>query len=140
METHNTLASIRVSGNEPTPWVSADRLDPQRADLKTLPQLYNLDCVAYESLLLGLFSILGSKLRLSLKTLNLLCGVSLSSWCLCVCSSASASQQPRIEALVQFREIEVLPLDRARSVLQVPTPSSESIVRSSDLEGYQGDY
>lgn len=39
------------------PWVGADKLDPQREDLKTVPQLYNLDCVAYESILLGLFSI-----------------------------------------------------------------------------------
>src|SRR5262249_32563229 len=43
--------------NEPTMWVGADRLDPARADLKTQPQLYNLDCVAYESILLGLCSI-----------------------------------------------------------------------------------
>lgn len=49
-------------------WVGADRLDPDRADLKLrrdparpfdlVPsQLYNLDCVAYESVLLGFFSI-----------------------------------------------------------------------------------
>jgi hypothetical protein len=38
-------------------WVGADRADPQREDLKTPCQLYNLDCAAYESLLLGLFSI-----------------------------------------------------------------------------------
>ena len=50
-----------------TPWVAADTLDPQRHDLNLedpvkswdLPpvQLYNLDCVAYESLTLGLFAI-----------------------------------------------------------------------------------
>ena len=49
-------------------WVGADRLDPIRDDLKLEfdarrpndfipPQLYNLDCVAYESVMLGLFSI-----------------------------------------------------------------------------------
>ncbi|MBI1901170.1 MAG: twin-arginine translocation signal domain-containing protein [Planctomycetes bacterium] len=38
-------------------WTSADNLDPQRTDLKTRPQLYNLDCAAYESILLGLFTI-----------------------------------------------------------------------------------
>lgn len=49
-------------------WVSADELDPSREDLELrrvperpwdLPpsQLYNLDCIAYESVLLGLFSI-----------------------------------------------------------------------------------
>ncbi len=43
--------------DEPPMWCGADRLDPPREDLKVTPELYNLDCVAYESLLLGLFSI-----------------------------------------------------------------------------------
>jgi hypothetical protein len=43
--------------DEPPLWCGSDRLDPQRDDLKTVCELYNLDCVAYESLLLGLFSI-----------------------------------------------------------------------------------
>ncbi len=43
--------------DEPILWAGADRLDPPRADMQIVPQLYNLDCVAYESLLLGLFSI-----------------------------------------------------------------------------------
>jgi hypothetical protein len=43
--------------NEPALWVGADQLDPVRPDLKTPPQLYNLDCVAYESIVLGLFDI-----------------------------------------------------------------------------------
>ncbi len=43
--------------DDPLPWVGADRDDPRRDDLKVQPQLYNLDCVAYESLLLGLFTI-----------------------------------------------------------------------------------
>ena len=49
-------------------WVGADRLDPDRSDLdlRRVPerpwdlvpsQLYNLDCVGYESVMLGLFSI-----------------------------------------------------------------------------------
>jgi hypothetical protein len=38
-------------------WAAADSADPPREDLKTRPQLYNLDCAAYESLLLGLFSV-----------------------------------------------------------------------------------
>jgi hypothetical protein len=42
---------------EVVPWVGADSADPQRDDLRTRPQLYNLDCAAYESLLVGLFSI-----------------------------------------------------------------------------------
>lgn len=55
--------------NRPVPWVGADRLDAARPDLNLErdpnrpwdihppQQLYNLDCVAYESLLLGLFSV-----------------------------------------------------------------------------------
>ncbi|MDD4872319.1 MAG: hypothetical protein PHR77_17345 [Kiritimatiellae bacterium] len=43
--------------NEPAIWVTADSADPKREDLNTRPQLYNLDCVAYESLMIGLFSI-----------------------------------------------------------------------------------
>ncbi len=43
--------------DEPPLWTGSDRLDPQRDDLKTVCELYNLDCVAYESVLLGLFSI-----------------------------------------------------------------------------------
>lgn len=43
---------------KPTPWVSADRLDlhnPKFPDIN--PEIYNLDAVAYESLLVGLFSV-----------------------------------------------------------------------------------
>jgi len=45
--------SVRETGM----WAVADEFDPKRDDLKVVPQLYNLDCVAYESLVLGLFSI-----------------------------------------------------------------------------------
>ena len=38
-------------------WIGADRLDPRRPELDVQPQLYALDCVAYESLILGLFTI-----------------------------------------------------------------------------------
>lgn len=55
-------------GRGRTFWVGADKLDASRDDLKLEfnasrprdfipPQLYNLDCVAYESVMLGLFSI-----------------------------------------------------------------------------------
>jgi hypothetical protein len=43
--------------DEPALWCGSDRLDPQRDDLRTVCQLYNLDCVAYESVLLGMFTI-----------------------------------------------------------------------------------
>ena len=35
----------------------ADRLDPRRIDLNVQPELYNLDAVGYESVMLGLFAI-----------------------------------------------------------------------------------
>jgi hypothetical protein len=38
-------------------WVWADRLDAPRDDIGTAPELYNLDAIAYESLMLGAFSI-----------------------------------------------------------------------------------
>lgn len=42
---------------EPGWWIGADRLDAPREDMKVQPQLYNLDAVAYESIMLGLFTI-----------------------------------------------------------------------------------
>ncbi len=42
---------------EPAVWVASDSADWQRDDLLTRPQLYNLDCVAYESIMVGLFSV-----------------------------------------------------------------------------------
>ena len=38
-------------------WIGSDVLDPVRPDYQIPCQLYNLDCVAYESMLLGLFTI-----------------------------------------------------------------------------------
>jgi hypothetical protein len=38
-------------------WVCADRLDPPHPGHNLQPQLYNLDAVAYESLMVGFFSI-----------------------------------------------------------------------------------
>jgi hypothetical protein len=38
-------------------WTGSDRRDLPRKDLRVVPQLYNLDAVAYESLILGLFTI-----------------------------------------------------------------------------------
>ena len=38
-------------------WVGADRLDVAREDLRTSPELYNLDAVAYESVMVGLFTM-----------------------------------------------------------------------------------
>lgn len=56
-ENADVLAGAQWKSGEPSLWVGADSLDPMRDDLKTRCELYNLDCVAYESVLLGLFSI-----------------------------------------------------------------------------------
>lgn len=56
-EAKNFIEGTNWKTDEPALWVGADNADPERDDLKTPTQLYNLDCVAYESLLLGLFSI-----------------------------------------------------------------------------------
>ena len=45
------------SGMTPVAWVRADSSDRARPDLATEAELYNLDCVAYESVMLGLFNV-----------------------------------------------------------------------------------
>jgi hypothetical protein len=42
---------------EPALWAAADADDPRRPGYNVPAELYNLDCVAYESVLLGLFTI-----------------------------------------------------------------------------------
>lgn len=56
-EAGNFLEGAQWKPGEPVLWTNADSADLKRDDLRTQPQLYNLDCVAYESLLLGLFTI-----------------------------------------------------------------------------------
>lgn len=67
-ESAAVLDGLHWAGRPKRWWVGADEWDPDRHDLelRRIPerpwdlvpsQLYNLDCVAYESLLLGLFSI-----------------------------------------------------------------------------------
>ncbi|MCE5310989.1 MAG: hypothetical protein LLG20_25390 [Acidobacteriales bacterium] len=56
-ENPDAATGLGWKAGQPVPWTGADRLDPTRADLKTATELYNLDAVAYESLLVGLFSI-----------------------------------------------------------------------------------
>jgi hypothetical protein len=53
----DVVAGANWREEEVVPWVAADEFDLQRGDLKTQPQIYNLDAVAYESILLGLFTI-----------------------------------------------------------------------------------
>lgn len=56
-ESPDLITGTDWAAGEPVHWIGADPLDPPRSDYATPCQLYNLDCVAYESLLLGLFSI-----------------------------------------------------------------------------------
>ncbi len=56
----DAVALLSFSDQDRYLWVGADRLDPHHPDPqfgKIDRQLYNLDAVAYESLLLGLFSV-----------------------------------------------------------------------------------
>jgi hypothetical protein len=56
------------NAEEPTLWTSADSADPPRDDLQVPCQLYNLDCVAYESIMLGSFIIWRGDYRSDAKT------------------------------------------------------------------------
>jgi hypothetical protein len=47
-----------VQQSPPLPWIAADEKDAAFPGVSLPAQLYNLDCVAYESVLLGLFAIL----------------------------------------------------------------------------------
>jgi hypothetical protein len=51
------FAATRWQKNEPVPWIAADTLDAVREGGDVPAELYNLDAVAYESLMLGLFAI-----------------------------------------------------------------------------------
>lgn len=52
-----TFAETPEVSSQTVVWMASDSADPPRDDLRARPQLYNLDCAAYESVLLGLFSI-----------------------------------------------------------------------------------
>jgi hypothetical protein len=59
-EASDAVVGVEHVANGAVPWLCADRLDPHNPDPKYSniePQLYNHDAVAYESLMLGLFSI-----------------------------------------------------------------------------------
>ena len=57
IEAKDFIAGARWQKNQPVPWISADVQDPRRPEYDVPAELYNLDCVAYESLMLGLFTI-----------------------------------------------------------------------------------
>ncbi len=56
-ECDDFLAGAKWGPSEPVPWAAADRDDPIDPETKRTPQLYNLDAVAYESILLGCYEI-----------------------------------------------------------------------------------
>jgi hypothetical protein len=56
-ETRDFVGGARWKDGDPLLWVGADKLDPMRGEYHIPTELYNLDCVAYESILLGLFTI-----------------------------------------------------------------------------------
>ena len=56
-ENRDHIAGARWEFREPPLWVGMDRLDYWRPGQEEFPQLYNLDAVAYESVLLGLFTV-----------------------------------------------------------------------------------
>jgi hypothetical protein len=56
-ETRDFVGGTKWMNNEPVLWVGADTADPKRRDYNIPTELYNLDCVAYESIMLGLFTI-----------------------------------------------------------------------------------
>jgi len=57
LETGDFVGGTRWANGDPVLWVRADSADPKRRDYNIPTELYNLDCVAYESILLGLFTI-----------------------------------------------------------------------------------
>jgi hypothetical protein len=51
------LPAPKWNKGEPLEWLCADVLDLRHPTTNVAPELYNVDCVAYESVLLGLFAI-----------------------------------------------------------------------------------
>ncbi len=51
------LAGAKWKSEDPVLWVAADKLDPPDPEIGDTAQLYNLDAVAYESIMLGIFEI-----------------------------------------------------------------------------------
>ena len=56
-EAPDLASALQWKATDPVPWVGADRLDPVRIDFGVRNELYNLDAAAYESVMVGLFSV-----------------------------------------------------------------------------------
>ncbi len=57
IEADDFLKGAQWQEGEPVAWTAADKFDQPDAEIGDEPQLYNLDAVAYESLMLGFFQI-----------------------------------------------------------------------------------
>jgi hypothetical protein len=57
LETPDFEQGAHWTDEQPVPWIASDIADPRRPEYNVPTELYNLDCVAYESVLLGLFTI-----------------------------------------------------------------------------------
>jgi hypothetical protein len=57
LESPDFIPSPQWSDTAAVLWTRADPSDPRRPEYNVPAELYNLDCVAYESILLGLFTI-----------------------------------------------------------------------------------
>ena len=80
VERPDVLAAARWEVNDPLRWTDVDRLDPQRDDLKIKPHLYNLDAVAYESLMVGFFTVWRGQPADRHKPNNVVLGYSRDGW------------------------------------------------------------
>lgn len=56
-ECDDFLAGARWKVDDPVVWAAVDRDDPKDPEIQRVPQLYNLDAVAYESIMLGFYEI-----------------------------------------------------------------------------------
>ena len=56
-ECDDFLAGAKWESDGPVVWAAVDRDEPKDPVIQRVPQLYNLDAVAYESLMLGFFEI-----------------------------------------------------------------------------------
>jgi len=80
VEGPDLLSAANWTVNEPLRWTDIDRLDPQRDDLKIKPQLYNLDAVGYESLMVGFFTVWRGQPADRHKPNNVVLGYSRDGW------------------------------------------------------------
>ena len=75
-EARDFVHDVSWKKDQPVVWVGADTLDPRRPEYNVPAQLYNLDCVGYESLMLGLFSIWRGETNVREKPNDLVVGFS----------------------------------------------------------------